>query len=70
MDKGLAHRGKLDSNDELIKFSKTLEDVCINCVETGSMTKDLAILIDKKSKISNNKSILDAIDGNLKKKLN
>ena len=39
--RGLAHRGKLDSNDELIKFSKTLEDVCINCVETGSMTKDL-----------------------------
>ena len=55
--RGLAHRGKLDSNDELIKFSKTLEDVCINCVETGSMTKDLAILIDKNQKYLNNKSI-------------
>ena len=42
--RGLAHRGKLDSNDELIKFSKTLEEVCVDSVESGSMTKDLAIL--------------------------
>ena len=41
--RGLAHRGKLDSNEELIKFSKSLEEVCINTVESGSMTKDLAI---------------------------
>ena len=38
--RGLAHRGKLDANDELIKFANTLEKVCIDCVETGSMTKD------------------------------
>ncbi len=68
--RGLAHRGKLDSNDELIKFSKTLEDVCINCVETGLMTKDLAILIDKNQKYLTTNQFLDAIDGNLKKKLN
>ena len=68
--RGLAHRGKLDSNDELIKFSKILEDVCINCVETGSMTKDLAILIDKNQKYLTTNQFLDAIDGNLKKKLN
>ena len=68
--RGLAHRGKLDSNDELIAFSKTLEDVCINCVETGSMTKDLAILIDKNQKYLTTNQFLDAIDGNLKKKLN
>jgi len=68
--RGLAHRGKLDSNDELIKFSKTLEDVCINCVETGSMTKDLAILIDKNQKYLTTNQFLDAIDGSLKKKLN
>ena len=66
--RGLAHRGKLDSNDELIKFSKTLEDVCINCVETGSMTKDLAILIDKNQKYLTTNQFLDAIDGNLKKR--
>ncbi|MDC3100471.1 NADP-dependent isocitrate dehydrogenase [Candidatus Pelagibacter sp.] len=68
--RGLAHRGKLDTNDELIKFSKTLEDVCINCVETGSMTKDLAILIDKNQKYLTTNQFLDTIDGNLKKKLN
>ena len=68
--RGLAHRGKLDTNDELIKFSKTLEDVCINCVETGSMTKDLAILIDKNQKYLTTNQFLDAIDGSLKKKLN
>ena len=68
--RGLAHRGKLDSNDELIKFSKTLEDVCIDCVETGSMTKDLAILIDKNQKYLTTNQFLDSIDGNLKKKLN
>ena len=68
--RGLAHRGKLDTNDELIKFSKTLEEVCINCVETGSMTKDLAILIDKNQKYLTTNQFLDAIDGNLKQKLN
>ena len=68
--RGLAHRGKLDSNDELIKFSNTLEEVCINCVETGSMTKDLAILIDKNQKFLTTNQFLDAIDGSLKKKLN
>ena len=48
--RGLAHRGKLDGNEELINFSKTLEKVCIDCVENGSMTKDLAILIGPSSK--------------------
>ena len=68
--RGLAHRGKLDNNEELIKFSKTLELVCIECVETGSMTKDLAILIDKDQKFLTTNQFLDTIDSNLKKKLN
>ena len=68
--RGLAHRGKLDSNNELIKFANTLEKVCIDCVETGSMTKDLAILIDTNQKYLTTNQFLDAIDGNLKKKLN
>ena len=68
--RGLAHRGKLDNNEELIKFSKILELVCIECVETGSMTKDLAILIDKDQKFLTTNQFLDTIDGNLKKKLN
>ena len=68
--RGLAHRGKLDNNDELIKFSSTLEKVCIETVESGSMTKDLAILIDKSAKYLTTNQFLEAIDSNLKKKLN
>ena len=68
--RGLAHRGKLDNNEELIKFSKNLEEVCINTVESGSMTKDLAILIDKSTKYLTTNQFLEAIDANLKKKLN
>jgi isocitrate dehydrogenase len=68
--RGLSHRGKLDNNDELIKFSKNLETVCINCVENGSMTKDLAILIGPSSKYLNTTQFLDILDGQLKKKLN
>ena len=68
--RGLAHRGKLDGNDALIKFANTLEDVCIECVENGAMTKDLAILIGPSSKYLTTNQFLDEIDGNLKKKLN
>ena len=68
--RGLAHRGKLDSNDELIKFSKTLEEVCVDSVESGSMTKDLAILIGPSTKYLTTNQFLDVIDGSLKQKLN
>ena len=68
--RGLAHRGKLDGNDELRKFANTLEEVCIECVENGAMTKDLAILIGPSSKYLTTNQFLDEIDGNLKKKLN
>ena len=68
--RGLAHRGKLDGNDELIKFAHTIEKVCIECVENGAMTKDLAILIGPSSKYLTTNQFLDEIDGNLKKKLN
>jgi isocitrate dehydrogenase len=68
--RGLAHRGKLDNNDELIKFASNLEKVCVETVESGSMTKDLAVLIDKSAKYLTTNQFLEAIDGNLKKKLN
>ena len=68
--RGLTHRGKLDGNEELIKFSKNVEDVCIKTVESGAMTKDLSILIDKSNKYLTTNQFLEAIDGNLKKKLN
>ena len=68
--RGLAHRGKLDKNDKLIKFAEILEKVCISCVENGYMTKDLAILISPSTKYLNTNQFLDEIDGNLKKQLN
>ena len=68
--RGLAHRGKLDNNEELIKFATTLEKVCVETVESGSMTKDLAILIDKSAKFLTTNQFLEVIDSNLKKKLN
>ena len=68
--RGLSHRGKLDNNKKLIEFSNTLERVCIECVENGSMTKDLAILIGPSSKYLTTNQFLEEIDKNLKKKLN
>ena len=68
--RGLAHRGKLDNNNELIKFSDTLEKVCIDAVESGSMTKDLAILLSTSTKFLTTNQFLDELDGRLKKKLN
>jgi len=68
--RGLAHRGKLDSNNELTKFAKTLEKVCVETVENGSMTKDLAILVGKSKKYLTTNQFLEAIDLNFKKNLN
>ena len=68
--RGLYHRGKMDDNEELKKFVKTLEKTCIETVESGLMTKDLAILIGPSSQYLTTNQFLDEIDGNLKKKLN
>jgi len=68
--RGLAHRGKLDDNSELIKFSNTLEEVCVEAVENGHMTKDLAILIGKDTKFLTTSQFLETLDKNLQKKLN
>jgi len=68
--RGLAHRGKLDSNDDLINFSQSLETVCIDAVESGHMTKDLAILIGPSNKYLTTNQFLEVIKSNLEKKLN
>ena len=68
--RGLAHRGKLDNNEELTNFSNILEKVCIDCVESGSMTKDLAILVGPSTKYLTTNQFLDEIDRNLLKQLN
>ena len=68
--RGLAHRGKLDSNQKLIDFCNTLEKVCVKTVENGSMTKDLAILINPSNKYLSTNKFLEEIGGILRKKLN
>ena len=68
--RGLAHRGKLDANDELIRFSNILEKICVDAVENGSMTKDLAILVGPSTKYLTTNQFLDEIDEKLKKQLN
>ncbi len=71
--RGLAHRGKLDGNEPLIDFANKLEETCIEVVEQGKMTKDLALLIhgDKmeRSNYLNTEDFLDAINQALKAKL-
>jgi isocitrate dehydrogenase len=72
--RGLAFRGKLDGNEALIKFADALEAVCIETVESGKMTKDLAVCVHG-NKVYHGEhylyteEFLDAIDSNLKKKL-
>ncbi len=68
--RGLAHRGKLDNNGNLIQFAKNLESVCIETVESGSMTKDLAMLISKSTKYLTTNQFLKELDFRLKKKIN
>ncbi len=65
--RGLAHRAKLDDNAELAKFAATLETVCVDTVESGFMTKDLALLIGPDQPWLSTTAFLDKIDENLKK---
>jgi len=65
--RGLAHRAKLDNNSELAAFCATLERVCIETVEQGKMTKDLALLISKTAPWQTTQEFLASIDENLKK---
>ena len=72
--RGLAFRGKLDNNEELIRFANTLEAVCIETVESGKMTKDLAVCIHGNKVTAgkdylNTEAFLEAINENLAKKL-
>ena len=65
--RGLAHRAKLDNNAALAKFAATLEKVCIDTVEAGFMTKDLALLVGADQKWLSTTGFLDKVDSNLKK---
>ena len=65
--RGLAHRGKLDGNDELIRFAETLEKVTVDTIESGAMTKDLALLVGPDQPWLSTTGFLDKVDANLKK---
>ena len=65
--RGLAHRAKLDNNQRLAQFALTLEKVCVDTVESGFMTKDLALLIGPEQTWLTTEGFLDKVDDNLKK---
>ena len=65
--RGLAHRGKLDGTPEVTRFAETLERVCVETVESGQMTKDLALLISADAPWLTTEDFLAAIDANLQK---
>ncbi len=64
--RGLSHRAKLDANDALATFSGTLEKVCVDTVEAGAMTKDLALLVGPEQRWLSTTGFLDKVDQNLK----
>jgi isocitrate dehydrogenase len=66
---GLHYRGTFDGTPELVKFAEALEKVCVETVESGKMTKDLAILIDRNHPFQNTEDFLATLDGNLKAKM-
>ncbi len=67
--RGLEHRGKLDGNQELIGFANKLEQVVVETVESGQMTKDLALLISKDQPFQTTEEFLATLDDNLAKKI-
>ena len=64
--RGIAHRAKLDDNEALARFAETLERVCVDTVETGNMTKDLALLVGADQRWLSTTGFLDKVDANLR----
>jgi isocitrate dehydrogenase len=67
--RGLAHRGRVDDTPEVVRFAQTLENVCVDTVESGKMTKDLAILISPTAPWLTTTQFLDALDSELKRRM-
>jgi len=67
--RGLQYRGNMDHTPEVVKFAQTLEKVCVDVVESGKMTKDLAILIRADHPYLTTEAFMDAVDAELKKRL-
>ncbi len=67
--RGLQYRGKFDGNDDLIAFAKSLEEACVETVEQGNMTKDLAILVGENQEFLTTSGFMDKVETNFKKKV-
>jgi len=67
--RGLAHRGRMDDTPEVVNFAETLEAVCVDTVQAGSMTKDLALLVGKETKWLTTQQFLDCLDQELSKRM-
>jgi isocitrate dehydrogenase len=65
--RGLIHRGKLDGTPDVTRFAETLEKVCVDTVEAGDMTKDMALLIGPDQRWLSTEGFLDKIDANLRR---
>ncbi|MBE1533628.1 NADP-dependent isocitrate dehydrogenase [Actinomadura algeriensis] len=68
--RGLEHRGKLDNQPEVSDFARKVEQVCVETVEGGQMTKDLALLVGESTPYLTTQEFLEALDTNLQKKIN
>ena len=68
--RALDHRGRIDDTPEVSRFAKLVEQVCIETVESGGMTKDLALLISPDQKWLTTEQFMDALDENLRKTMN
>jgi isocitrate dehydrogenase len=68
--RGLQHRGRMDDTPDVVHFAETLERVCVETVESGKMTKDLALLVGEGQGFLTTEEFLAAIDENLKKEMN
>jgi isocitrate dehydrogenase len=66
---GLKFRGKFDETPEVVHFAETLERVCVETVESGKMTKDLAMLVGEDQEWLTTQQFLDALDENLRKRM-
>jgi isocitrate dehydrogenase len=68
--RALAHRGQMDDTPDVVSFAETLERVCVETVESGKMTKDLALLVGPEQGFLTTQEFLGAIDENLQKEMN
>ena len=66
---GLKYRGTFDGTPDVVKFAETLEKVCVDAVEDGKMTKDLALLIGPSEPWQTTQQFLDTLDGMLKERM-